>query len=66
MSGSFPSKVNNSKGTIAWPHQALVPVYAWDNTLNQVPQERTISYWDNYESPATLWKIETTTSNSKR
>ena len=53
ISGSFPSKVNNSTGTIAWPHQALVPVYAWDNTLNQVPQERTISYWDNYESPAT-------------
>jgi hypothetical protein len=53
ISGSFPSKVNSSTGTIAWPHQALVPVYAWDNTLNQVPQERTISYWDNYESPAT-------------
>lgn len=53
LTGLFPNKVNNSTGTIAWPNQALVPVYAWDNTLNQVPQEQTIAYWGNYESPAT-------------
>jgi chitodextrinase len=52
LTGSLPSLVNQNTGTIAWPNQALVPVYAWNNTLNTNsygPQH----YWANYESPAT-------------
>jgi hypothetical protein len=30
----FPSAVNQTTGTIAWPNQALEPVYLWSNTLN--------------------------------
>jgi hypothetical protein len=31
---SFPNVVDSATGTIAWPHQALDPVYIWDNTYN--------------------------------
>lgn len=31
LSNAFPSKVNFVTGTIAWPTQALEPVYLWDN-----------------------------------
>lgn len=44
LSGSFPNKVNTTTGTIAWPHQVLEPVYAWNNTYNPVPQEPD-RYW---------------------
>jgi hypothetical protein len=30
--GFFPTKTNNTTGTIAWPNQALEPVYIWMNT----------------------------------
>lgn len=33
----FPSTVNNSTGTIAWPNQALEPIYEWDNNWDPVP-----------------------------
>jgi hypothetical protein len=49
LTGSFPSLVNQSKGTIAWPNQALVPVYAWNNTLNTnsyAPNH----YWQNFDN----------------
>jgi len=52
LTGSFPNLVNQLTGTISWPNQAVVPVYAWDNTLNTnsyAPNH----YWVNYESPAT-------------
>ncbi len=52
LTGSFPNLVNSTTGTIAWPHQALVPVYAWDNILNTNsygPQH----YWTNYDNPST-------------
>jgi hypothetical protein len=29
LSGNFPNVKNTSTGTIAWPHQALEPVYEW-------------------------------------
>ena len=28
----FPNKVNSTTGTIYWPHQALEPIYIWNNT----------------------------------
>ncbi len=31
--GSFPSKVNDTTGTIAWPNQALEPIYIWANVI---------------------------------
>lgn len=34
LTGSFPNLVNQTTGTIAWPHQALVPTYAWASTQN--------------------------------
>ena len=47
LTGYMPHKLNNSTGSIAWPHQALVPVYLWMNTFNPVPQENN-RYWSNY------------------
>lgn len=32
LAGSFPAKINDTTGTIAWPNQALEPVYIWANT----------------------------------
>jgi len=30
---AFPNAVNQATGTIAWPNQALEPIYEWGNTL---------------------------------
>ena len=30
--GGFPAKVNSTTRTISWPHQALEPIYIWNNT----------------------------------
>lgn len=30
--GLMPSKTNQATGTIAWPNQALEPIYLWNNT----------------------------------
>lgn len=49
---NFPSIVNNTTGTIAWPHQALVPVYVWGNTLNTnsfAPNH----LWQNFDTVST-------------
>ena len=35
--GNHPNKKNSTTGTIAWPHQALEPVYEWLDTFNKVP-----------------------------
>lgn len=48
LSGDFPSAVNTTTGTIAWPHQALEPVYEWGNTWVAVPGEPG-SFWAIYE-----------------
>jgi hypothetical protein len=32
--GWFPNLINSSTGTIAWPHQYLEPIYAWQNTIS--------------------------------
>jgi hypothetical protein len=29
----FPSRLNSSTGTIAWPHQYLEPIYMWNNSI---------------------------------
>jgi hypothetical protein len=31
ITGGFPNKVNSTTGTIYWPHQALEPIYMWNN-----------------------------------
>jgi hypothetical protein len=33
----FPNVVNSTTGTIAWPHQALEPVYEWMDAYSPVP-----------------------------
>jgi hypothetical protein len=30
---NFPTRLNSSTGTIAWPHQDLEPIYMWNNTV---------------------------------
>lgn len=37
LSGSFPTTINNTTGTIAWPHQALEPWYEWNNVMPTNP-----------------------------
>lgn len=32
LTGNHPTKVNSTTGTIAWPNQALEPVYIWNNS----------------------------------
>jgi hypothetical protein len=32
LTGSHPTKINSTTGTIAWPNQALEPVYVFNNT----------------------------------
>lgn len=48
ITGAWPNKVNQTTGTIAWPHQAVVPTYAWNNTVNQVPNLYQVAYWGDY------------------
>jgi hypothetical protein len=49
---SFPNLVDSLLGAIAWPNQALDPVYLWGNTYSPVPQEGNDSYWSNTDSVA--------------
>ena len=37
LKGVHPNKVNNTTRTIYWPHQALEPMYFWNNYGNIVP-----------------------------
>src|SRR5262245_1256261 len=32
ITGAFPNAVNQTTGTIAWPNQALEPIYEWNNS----------------------------------
>jgi hypothetical protein len=52
VTGSFPNKVNNTTGTISWPHQAVSPIYAWLNTINSVPN-LSVNYWMSFNGTAT-------------
>lgn len=45
LTGGFPSKVNSRTGTVAWPNQALEPIYIWNNTGGVVR-----GWGDNYFS----------------
>lgn len=33
LTGAFPNKINQRTGTIAWPQQALEPIYMWANNV---------------------------------
>ena len=37
LANDFPSAINMTTVTIAWPHQALEPVYEWLDSLTPVP-----------------------------
>jgi hypothetical protein len=37
LANDFPSAINTATGTVAWPHQALEPVYEWLDSLTPVP-----------------------------
>jgi hypothetical protein len=47
LTGIFPSKVNNTTGTIAWPNQALEPIYVWNNIGTPAPGWSGAFYADN-------------------
>lgn len=47
LDGLFPNKVNDTTGTIAWPNQALEPVYFWANTGVPAPAEGGSYYANN-------------------
>jgi hypothetical protein len=44
----FPSTVNSVTGTIAWPNEALEPVYEWINNSTAG------NFWDNADATATV------------
>jgi hypothetical protein len=56
LSGDFPSAINTTTGTIAWPHEALEPVYEWQDTFTPAPGYCSPSSgnaqctWNNYNS----------------
>jgi len=37
LAGPYPNIINKTTNSVAWPHQALEPIYAWNNTLNGKP-----------------------------
>src|SRR5262245_49580509 len=47
ITGGFPNKVNSTTGTIYWPHQALEPIYIWNNAGGSVPGWGGNIYSDN-------------------
>lgn len=47
LTGSFSSKVNQTTGTIAWPNQALEPIYIWSNNVSIAPGWGGNLYRDN-------------------
>lgn len=40
----FPNAVNQSTGSVAWPNQALEPIYVWGNNWSAVPNNSG-SFW---------------------
>jgi hypothetical protein len=53
LSGLFPSKINNTTGTIAWPHQVLEPMYVWSSPLTPVPSNP-LTYFANSSGAVTV------------
>jgi hypothetical protein len=53
LTGYFPNKVNDTTGTIAWPNQALEPIYLWDNYGDIVP-----GWGDNEYSNVTGGRVQ--------
>ena len=49
---NFPNAVDQATGTIAWPNQALEPIYEWDDTWAQVPGYPTGAFWAESDPPA--------------
>jgi malectin (di-glucose binding ER protein) len=47
LNGLFPNKINTVTGTIYWPHQALEPIYIWNNAGSYVPGWGNLVY-DNH------------------
>ncbi len=37
LANNFPNTINSSTGTIAWPNEALEPVYEWMDSYSPVP-----------------------------
>jgi hypothetical protein len=37
LANDFPNTINTTTGTIAWPHEALEPIYEWLDSLTPVP-----------------------------
>jgi hypothetical protein len=34
ITGDSPNQINSKKGIVAWPNQALEPIYSWNNKRN--------------------------------
>jgi len=47
LNGLFPNKINTVTGAIYWPHQALEPIYIWNNAGSYVPGWGNLVY-DNH------------------
>jgi len=66
LKGNFPNKVNSTTGTISWPHQAIEPMYEWQDsytgpgyatsfwgsTTSNIVANRDYYLWCNPASPA--------------
>lgn len=50
---SFPTLVNQTTGTIAWPHQVLRPVYVWSSPVTPVPNNP-FTYFANASGAVTV------------
>jgi hypothetical protein len=47
---NFPNMIHSSTGTTSQTHQALEPVYVWNNMYNPVPQQSHDALWGNGDS----------------
>jgi hypothetical protein len=66
LRGNFPNKVNSTTGNISWPHQAIEPMYEWQDsytgpgyatsfwgsTTSNIVANRDYYLWCNPASPA--------------
>lgn len=50
LKNEFPNAINTRTGTIAWPNQALEPVYEWLDTWNKVPGYPNGAVFNVYET----------------
>ena len=47
LTGLFPNKIDSTTGAIAWPNQALEPIYIWNNSGSPAPGWGGNFYSDN-------------------